>query len=584
MGVVLKIKQTGKIFVLVGFCLGVIIFLATSLPVSAAASMTRFQPLSGYLVQVGPQGVVVDCGRKKGVAVGDLFAVLQPGPPLIHPVTGRSMGVQERLVAALKVMRVEADYAICRPLKRYFRVPLNRGLLVKRFASMAALFIDLNGNGIEIFSRIREELPQLDWADYGVGLQHRQALRRPGGPGAMGYDLYVVNEGHNLTFYNGDQELVAAWNAAQFSGLGSLSDSTAERSQNRGKKGKYGLSTTEASKAILTRYRQMAKVNLVVKGMDVGDLDNDGILEMVFTDGEKIFVYQMTDKGLKYSYRYHFDKWGSIVNILVGDITGDHKDEILVNTFKETEDGFSSFVIAKKEGKYRIVADNIPFVMGFLGGKSVADKGVYFVGQGFAEEELFNSTVSRLQFKDGEVVSTGQFSVPMGFTLPGAVYEDINNDRIKELCFINKQNFLVIYQGSKRLWVSDERLAGSLHDVQYEVGTQRMSYTEKRQISSPLRAYDLDGDGVKEILLIDNESGMSTALGEYGFLKKGHVKMVRNSGNGFVVQKVTGVIGGPVQGMQIVKDELVCAMVKRGDDLLQLSGKTFLLAFPLPRK
>jgi len=172
----------------------------------------------------------------------------------------------------------------------------------------------------------------------------------------------------------------------------------------------------------------------------------------------------------------------------------------------------------------------------------------------------------------------------MGFTLPGAVYVDINNDRIRELCFINKQNFLEIYQGSKRLWVSDERLAGSLHDVEYEVGTERVSYTEKRQISAPLRTYDFDGDGVKEILLTDNESGMSTSFGEYGFLNKGYVKMVRKGSAGYVVQKLTGVIGGPLQGVQVIDDEIVCAMVKRGDDLLQLSGNTFLLAFPLPKK
>ena len=570
-----------KSSILVSFCFVVVTLLALSLPVLAADPMTRFKPLSGYLVQVGPQGIVVDCGRKKGVAVGDLFAVLQPGPPLIHPVTGRPMGVQERLVASLKVMRVEADYAICRPLKRYLRVPLRRGSLVKRFDEMAALFIDLNGNGIELFSRIREELPQLDWADYGVGLQHRNSLRRPGGPGAMGYDLYVVNEGRNLTFYNGDQELVVAWNAAQFSNQDS---STAGGSAGKAKKGKYGLSTSSAGKAILTKYRQMAKVNLVVKGMDVGDLDNDGISEMVFTDGEKIYVYQMTERGLKYSYRYYFEQWGTIVNLQVSDITGDRRDEILVNTFNETEDGFSSFVIAKVKGKYRIIADNIPFVIGLLGGHSVADKEVYFVGQGFAEEELFSNTVSRLEFKRGKVSSTKRFSVPTGFTLPGAVYGDVNNDGVRELCFINKNNFLEIYQGSKRLWLSDERLAGSLQNVQYEVGTEKVSYTEKRQISAPMRIYDIDGNGAKEILLIDNKSGMSTSFGEYGFLNQGNIKMIRHSASGFDVQKVTGAIGGPVQGLQIVKDELICAMIKRGEDILKISGNTYLLAFPLPRK
>ncbi len=579
-GEMLKFKFISRVIVL-SFVM--LILLAFSTPVAAANPKVRFQPLSGYLVQAGPQGIVIDCGRKKGVAVGDLFAVLQAGHPLIHPVTGKTLGVQEKFVSTLKVLRVDADYAVCRPLNRYVRVPLIRGLLVKRFTQMPAIFIDLNGNGLDLFSRVRESLPQLNWADYGVGLRHRQALQRPGGPGAMGYDLYVVNQGSELTFYNGDQELVAAWNAQQFAGKTTRS-STAGTYVNAGEAGKYGLSTTEKDQALLTRYRQLAKVTLVVKGMDTGDLENDGTPEIVFTDGEKIYVYQVTDKGLKYRYRYHFESFGTVINIQVGDITGDRKDEILVNTFKETEDGFSSFVISKIDGKYRIIADHIPFVMGLLGGHSIATKGTYFVGQGFAEEDLFNNQVAQLKFVDGKVSSSGKFSVPIGFTLPGAAYADINQDRIKELCFINKNNFLEIYQGDKRLWVSDERLAGSLQDVQYEVGTEKVSYTEKRQISSPLRVHDIDGDGIPELFLSDNESDMSTSLGDYGFLNKGQVKMLKHNGQGFTVRKVTGTIDGPLQGIQVINGELVCAMVKRGDDLLKLSGSTFLLAFPLPHK
>jgi len=577
-GEMLKFKFISRVVVL-SFVM--LILPVVSTPVAAANPRVRFQSLSGYLVQAGPQGIVIDCGRKKGVAVGDLFAVLQAGQPLIHPVTGKSLGVQERLVSTLKVLRVDVDYAVCRPLNRYFRVPLTRGLVVRRFSQMPAIFIDLNGNGLDLFSRVRESLPLLNWADYGVGLRHRQTLQRPGGPGAMGYDLYVVNQGANLTFYNGDQELVAAWNAEQFAGKTTGSGS-ATGVDGSGQPGKYGLSTSDKDQALLTRYRQWAKVTLVVKGMDVGDLENDGIPEIVFTDGEKIYVYQVTDKGLKCRYRYHFERFGEIINIQVGDITGDRRDEILVNTFKETEDGFSSFVISKREGKYRIIADHIPFVMGLLGGHSVAEKGVYFVGQGFAEEDLFSGKVAQLHFAGGKVSSSGKFTVPLGFTLPGAVYADINNDRIKELCFINKNNFLEVYQGDKRLWVSDERMAGSLQDVQYEVGTEKVSYTEKRQISSPLRVHDVDGDGIPELLLNDNESDMSTSLGEYGFLSKGQVKMLKHSDQGFVVRKVTGTIDGPLQGIQIIAGELVCAMVKRGDDLLKLSGNTYLLAFPLP--
>ncbi len=569
---------------LVFFGLLIVVTQIIAPPIFASAQTARFKPLSGYLVQVDSAGIVIDCGQQKGVASGDLFTVLAPGKPLMHPVTGQALGTRERLLAVLKVTRVAEDYAICSPLKRYLRVPIKAGSPVKRFASMAALFIDFNGNGIEVFSHLREALPQLNWADYKTGLKLQQTLHQPGGPGSLGYDLYVVNKGHNLTIYNSDNELVRAMNASSLSPYSNLVDQPGKSSSHKNKQGKYTLSTTNSEKAILTRYRQIAKLNLVVKGMSIGELDNDGKPEIIFTDGEQIYVYQLSELGLKFCYRYHFDKWGSIVNLQVGDITGDHIDEIMVNTFKESEDGFSSFVIAKDRGKYRIVADNIPFIMGLLGGRSIADKGVYFVGQGFAEGEFYDHLVSRLQFKPGSISSHGKFTVPTGFTLPGAVYDDINNDRIKELCFINKQNYLEIYQGSKRLWVSDERVAGSLQNVQYEVGTQRVSYTEKRQINSPLIVHDINNNGIKELLLIDNKSDMSTSLGEYGFLSHGHIKMLRSNGDNYIIQKMTGHLSGPVQGLQIVNNELICAMVKRGDDLMKLSGSTYLLAFPLAQR
>ncbi len=563
-----------------GLVVGVLVFLSLPQPSGAVAPAARFSPLSGYLVQAGPQGLLIDCGRRKGVEIGDLFVVLQPGgPPLVHPVTGKPMGVQERRLATLKVVRVEADYSICRPLRRYLQVPLRRGLPVRRFALMAALFIDLNGNGAALFSRVREMLSGLDWADYNLGLRYRDSLRRPGGPGALGFDLYVVNQGPELTFYNGDQELVGAWPAELFSAAGTT---TRKRPGSGSAGGKYTMSTEDASQVVLSRYRTMDKIRLVVKGVDAGDLDGDGTTEIVFTDGEKIFVYRVTPEGLKFRYRYLFDKWGSIVNISVGDIDGDRRDEIIVNIFKETEDGFSSFVLGVRNGHYQRLVEHVPFVMGLLGGRSVADRGCLFVGQGFAAETLFGGKVYLLKYAGDKVLSQEKFAVPQGFTLPGALYADVNHDGRRELCFINPNNFLEIYRGDKRLWMSDERLGGSLLDVQYEVGTAKVSYTEKRQICSPMRFLDVDGDGRRELVVCDNKSGMSTSFGDYGFLSQGYVKMVRNTGTGFMVAEVTGRIGGPIQGMLPLGSELVVAMVKRGEDLLKQSGSTFLLAFPLP--
>lgn len=244
--VVLQYKQVKTFKQLILFGLALAAVLDFSSAVYADNTMTRFQPLSGYLVQVDSNGIVIDCGQQKGVASGDLFTVLDPGKPLIHPITGQSLGSRETVVAVLKVIRVTADHAICRPLKRYLKVSIKPGSSIKRFSTMAALFIDLNGNGIELFSHLREALPELNWADYKTGLKLQQTLRQPGGPGSLGYDLYAVNKGPDLTLYNSDNELVKAMNAGRFSNQLSTANYNDKNITNKKNKGRYFLTTTDS--------------------------------------------------------------------------------------------------------------------------------------------------------------------------------------------------------------------------------------------------------------------------------------------------------------------------------------------------
>ena len=269
------------------------------------------------------------------------------------------------------------------------------------------------------------------------------------------------------------------------------------------------------------------------------------------------------------------------MNVQLADLDGDGRDEIIINTLNETEDGFSSFVIAYRQ-KFQVVVDHVHYFMGVIGGKSVRDPGAYFLGQSFASEKVFGTTVHRLRLQGKQVVSGEAFAVPLGFRLAGAYYGDINGDGRRELCFINRQSFLEIYQGSKRLWVSDQRVGGSLNYVQVEVGTTKVSFTDKIPINATPVAVDLDGDRHPELLLISNRSTASTAVGEFGFLAKGSVVMVRKTEVGYSLLPVTGQVSGPLQSLNLVGNEMLATMVKRGEDLLKTSGTSYLLGFPLP--
>ncbi len=559
--------------------LALIIVCLTVFPSLVWGNMTgdeleRFQPLDGYVVQSTPREIIIDCGLQKGVRIGDLFTVLVSGPPLVHPTTGQVIGTRDQKVSVLKVVKVDAAYAVALPLGRYLRVPVLRGQRVRRFTNQRLLFIDADGQEMETYSKLKAVLPQLIWEEYAAGLGYRTRINPITNLSSLGYDLYMVADRQRITVFNGDLNLLGTIPVVALRRSGAAKAPAGVAG--------YSLSTAEREKVRISSYRKAGEINLVVKSLDMGDVTGDRLPEVVFTNGEKIYVYTLTAKGLKYRYRYAFAKWGTIANIQVADVDGDRKKEIIVNSFKETEDGFSSFIIGYQNKKFKLLAQGIPYIMGVIGGESTSQKGAYFLGQTFAVDEIFGHQVYRLRLRNGKVSSGDAFAVPQGFRLVGAVYDDVNGNGRRELCFINKQSYLEIYSGSKRLWVSDQRLGGSLHDLQIEVGTARMSTTEKIPINPSLRVIDTDGDGAKELLVVKNTSSISTAVGEYGFLSRGSINMVKKSGTGFSVLTLTGTVDGPIQSLNVLGKELFVTMVKRGEDLLKTTGDSYLLSFPLP--
>jgi hypothetical protein len=101
-------------------------------------------PLSGYVIQVLGDGreAVIDLGKKDGVAVGDKFHVVERGPDIVHPVTGKVIKGQKKHLTELKVLSVDEETAKVKISGD--KVPLKVGLVLESAPKKAGFWEKLS--------------------------------------------------------------------------------------------------------------------------------------------------------------------------------------------------------------------------------------------------------------------------------------------------------------------------------------------------------------------------------------------------------------------------------------------------------
>ncbi len=150
------------------------------LPVVATATVlpeklaTDFAPLDGVVVLATPGQILIDRDAVSGVVVGDLFAILTPGAPILHPTSGAILGSSQSVSGWLRVAGVRNGYSEATLLPESSAATI--GAKISRFAEAEALLIDASGSAADLYPQLQSTLPQLRWLGYFTNAQSLPAL------------------------------------------------------------------------------------------------------------------------------------------------------------------------------------------------------------------------------------------------------------------------------------------------------------------------------------------------------------------------------------------------------------------------
>ncbi len=506
-----------------------------------------FPKVDGDVVEVANGVVTLSLGRKDGLVSGIELSVYREGRELRHPRTGAVLGRTEEAVGRLRVEQVFEAYATGRVTQgtdvhagdrarvsagkiHLTVVPLVEG--VKDGLAEAA--IQEVVEGLTRTGRFQVAMgDQMAVTLLQEGLRRQDILEGKGlGKVAERYKVenaLVVHVKLVQTKPFMDVRLLAFPGTATLMTTGMFvppSVRAAPKGDFSASAQSRGNQTASQPRSLLARLltgeldsgaystgegsiplKEIAKYPFVVTSLDIAVAPADKVARMVITDGHKVYLYRIVDRALEPEWTWTADSSAGVFAVQLADLDDDGVLEVVVNRYHPNPSILvKSTILTTRSGKPAVVVADVPQILLAMDVDGDGTKKALW-SQDFATAGFFKKgQIDRMALRNGALVVTGRVQVPGEFRATGATMSNINGkDLVRTLAYIDEYNRLRVSVGNQELWRSSSPVGGGVVklvvDTQIEKGGRSYVYLAE---PNPV-AIDLDGDGIEEIVVVQNQ-------------------------------------------------------------------------------
>jgi len=312
--------------------------------------------------------------------------------------------------------------------------------------------------------------------------------------------------------------------------------------------------------------KEIAKYPFVVTSLDVAVAPADKVARMVITDGQKVYLYRIVERVLEPEWTWSADASAGVFSVQLADLDGDGVLEVVVNRYHPNPGILlKSMVLTTRDGRPTVLvydAAHILLAMDLTG--DGVKKTLW--GQDFAQAGFFRKgQIERLALRNRSLALDGRVQVPSEFRATGATMSNIGGkDAIRSLAYIDEHSRLRIAMGNQELWRSSSAVGGGVVklvvDTQIERGGRSYIYFSEPH---PV-AIDLDGDGIEEIVVVQNQV-------------PGRMAVIYKGPAGYRFQSVASGFEGTITGLGAIPGDPVPSLVvavTRFYGLLTTAGDT----------
>ena len=571
----------------------------SSAPLQAIVNqiVALFPRVSGDVVEVQGTTVTLSVGKRDGVVPGLELSLFREGRELRHPKTGEVLGKTEKALGRVRVEEVAEAYSIGRVepgadvapgdlarisagKQRVTVVPFTAGV---RDAIVEAALTDIV-EGLGRSGRI-----QVAMGDH-VGVWVTQQGIKPDefleGKGlSESASRFKVDNLLALHFKTVDRK---PYVDARFFALPSTTPVVASAAfvppsvrtapRERFSSGGDRLPPQAKQRSLLARIlggeleagsyssgensiplKEIGRFAFPVVAMDVSVSPKDQVPRLVMTDGEKIWLYRVVERALEpeWTYDERFTTPGRIISVQLADLDGDGVFEVVANRYHPDPNVLlTSFVLGTKDGKpVTIVKNGNDILWAVDADGSGAKKTVW--AQGFSRETFFRKgQAHRVTLKGDQLVRDVAVRVPSSFRATGATLASIAGKDMRALVFVDEYQRLRVTVGTEDTWRSSSPVGGGSYlrlELLKAGTTSRSPRTEFINFEPVPVAVDLDGDGVEEVVVPQNQL-------------EGHLGILFRGPAGYRFQSVNSGFEGTITALGAIPGEnpptLIAAVVR----------------------
>jgi len=580
-------------------------------PVSLSAlidqTVALFPRVDAEILEVQGRNVTLSAGRASGIQPGLILEVVREGREIRHPRTGQVLGKAEQSLGRVVVEQVSDRFSVgayagepAQPGDRVRTSGKPKLTLLALSATRTNLLIEAVTNevyeglnrtghfqivfGEQIGAWLAQEKITPD--DFVLGKGVSEATERFKADNLLVLHLKTVDrrpfiDARVFVMGRSAPALTSAFfvptsikpaQAGRFSG----SDRVGQTSEKKPRSflarllgwGNDGTAYSSAESSI--PLKEIARLAYTVVSMDVAVAPADGTPRVVVTDGQKVFVYKIVNQAFEGDWTYSERAFGRIFSVQLADLTGSGRLEVVANRY-DPRAGMNSFIIGVDNGKPVALVEDVDSILLAVDAQGSGVKRTLWA-QNYKKETFFSKgQADEVAIKGRSLVKVKTAPVPDTFRATGATFTNVNGKGSRTLAFIDEQNRLRIASGTEEVYRSGSIVGGGGERIEVIRDTERGGRSYFYQLEPTPLAVDLDGDGIDEIIVPQNQIETGGLLG-----------IIFRGPAGLRFQQVNSGFDGLIRALGAFPGEeggppTLIAAVVRYRNFLKVSGETQLI-------